>query len=732
MAAFELLHPRIQQKLWDMKWTELRPVQARAIEHLIGGGRDCVISSPTASGKTEAAFLPVLSAIADQPTASVRAMYLGPLKALINDQFRRLEDLCERLEMPVHKWHGDVDDSARRRLTSAPSGVLLITPESLEAMFVLRATRIPHIFSRLEYVVIDELHAFLESERGAQIRSQLHRLRLRTGCGPVRIGLSATIAEPERALAWLRPEGPPATLIADSGGESALAIRVRGIWKPPPRDQSHEDDDEMPIDASLVELARAILLASRGKTNLAFANSKAMIEALADELTTQAEGMGLPDEIVVHHGSLSKDRREHAEARLRDARPCTAVCSNTLEMGIDIGEVDEIIQVAAPWSVASLVQRLGRSGRRDEKRRTLRAYFIEPAPGDDLDPWKRLHLPFLQGVAIVELMLERFLEPPDTNRAHLSTLIHQTLSTIAETGGATASALHDRVTGGKAFGIVEPREYAALLRELGRHKLIEQAEDGTIVLGEFGERIVEHYSFYAAFNAAPELRVVAGSDEIGRIPMPPPLGEHLILAGRRWRVDDVDTIRREVLVSRARGRKPPWFPSAPGVVHRAIHEKMRALLVTTATPAYLDPVASEMLNDARTTTTRCTAFDPPVQDISGGVRVFVWKGSRIQQTLSIALSLAGLRHDDHDVGFEIFADRGRVSTALVAFARTPNEAALGAFADETLQIRAFGPEKFEPHIPVEQWRAAFVRERLDVRGAIEAAEELARGGGEGT
>lgn len=173
--AFGKLHRDVQHKLHDMKWTSLNAIQVEAIEHLLGSTpTDCIVSAPTAGGKTEAAFLPVLSAIADEPTGGVRAMYIGPLKALINDQFRRVEDLCERMSMPVHRWHGDVTDSHRKALLTAPAGVLLITPESLEAMFILRPTKMPKLFGRLAYVVIDEMHAFLGSVRGAQLISQLH------------------------------------------------------------------------------------------------------------------------------------------------------------------------------------------------------------------------------------------------------------------------------------------------------------------------------------------------------------------------------------------------------------------------------------------------------------------------------------------------------------------------------------------------------------------------------
>lgn len=721
-SAFELLHPNVQQKLWDMKWTELRPIQSQTIVHLLTGGGDCVISSPTASGKTEAAFLPVLSSIASAARGSVRAMYIGPLKALINDQFRRLEDLCTRMDMPVHKWHGDVNASARRALLDAPSGVLLITPESLEAMFVLRPTLIPSLFSKLDYVVIDELHAFLESERGAQLRSQLHRLRLRASCDPTRIGLSATIGDPERALRWLRPDGPPATPITGDGSESSLRMRVRGIWKEP---RPETDTDEADPDPSLAELARAILLAGRGKTNLVFANAKAHIEALADELTTQAAAMNLPDEIVVHHGSLSKERREYAEARLRETAPCTAVCSNTLEMGIDVGEISEVVQVSAPWSVCSLKQRLGRSGRLADQSRVLRGYFVEERSTEQSDLWDRLHPAFIQGLATIELMLTDFLEPPETERSHLSTLVHQILSTIAETGGVTALVLHQRAAEGGAFGAISRSDFAILVRELGRCDLIEQMPDGTLVLGIRGQKIVEHYSFYAAFNASSELRVICGSDEIGSVALPPPPGEHLILAGRRWRVDEVDAIRREILVSPAHGRRAPWYQSRGGAIHRAIHEKMRELLVGTAVPAYLDGVAIEILKAARETAAQCANFNPCAQLFEGGVRLFVWRGSRVQQTLTIAFAAAGIRYADEGVGFDVEATPADLHEFLRTLARRPNPAALGTFADERMRLRELGNEKFEPYLPSELWRRAFVREKLDIDRTVEAAIELA-------
>lgn len=721
--SFALLHKGVQRKLWDMKWTEIRPVQDEAIRYLLGPAPgDAVISSPTASGKTEAAFLPVLSAIADAPPGSVRAMYIGPLKALINDQFRRIEELCERMEVPVCKWHGDVNDTPKKRLLRQPAGVLLITPESLEALLLRRPTEVPRLFAGLQYIVIDEMHAFMGTERGAHLVSLMHRLCRRAGCTPLRVGLSATLGEPETALGWLRPGAPPARLLRDTGTGSAMQIRVRGFWRTRVDPEEAEEDEDDPIYR---ELARSILVASNGKTNLVFANRKSDIELLADALSEEATSMGLPDEIVVHHGSLSRERRHDAEERLREAAACTAVCSNTLELGIDIGNIDEVIQVAAPWSTASLVQRVGRSGRRAGAPRVLRGFFATWRPDEESTLWDRLHLDLLQGLATIELMLEKFIEPPRVGRAHLSTLIHQTLAYLAESGGARAGTLYERVAGSGAFGEVSREAFGAMLRQLGARNFIEQMGDGTLIVGVTGEKIVDHYTFYAAFNAPEELRVVHNGSEIGTIPQPPPPGEHFVLAGRRWRVEDIDVDRREVLVSPARGVRAPRFRPSVGTVHPVVHAKMRALLVGDHVPVYLDAVATEILAAARAEARALASFEPAAQAADGVVRLFVFGGWRVQQTLYIVLSRAGLDPWNRDVGFELETSAAAVATALRDFAERPDVEELARYADEVLKLRSLSQEKFEFAADPAVWQATYAREELDGANAGRVAKELA-------
>jgi ATP-dependent helicase Lhr and Lhr-like helicase len=722
-TAFDRLHHGLKRHLWDMRWTKLRPVQVKAIHHLLDERGDCVISVPTAGGKTEAAFLPILSRIADAPFGSVRAIYLGPLKALINDQFRRVEQLCARMELPVHKWHGDVGAGARKRLLDAPSGILLITPESLEAMFVLRPTKMSALFARLAYVVIDEPHAFIGTERGAQLQSQLERLCTRAACNPCRIGLSATLGDPQLALRWLRPPGASATLLEDPEAARELQVRVRGFWTKP-HDESDADGDQRNRD-DLTEVARAMLLAIHGTTNLVFANAKSRIEGLADAMREEAPKLGVRDEIVVHHGSLSKEVREHAEGRLSSGAPCTAVCSNTLEMGIDVGRIESVVQLAAPPSVAALVQRVGRSGRNEGAPAKLRGFFLEPEHSEDTPIWNRLHLDFLRGLASIELMRERFVEPIAGDRWHGSTLIQQILSILAETGGIRAALLHARLQKCGAFGPLEPPTFAALLRELAVRELIEQMPEGDLILAPRGQKVIEHHSFYAAFKTPDEVAVFHRSDKIGSLPSDsiPALHEHVILAGRRWSVQQINVDRREIVVEPAKGKRPPIFRSGFQDAHPVVHAKMRALATGSETPSYLDPIASEILTTIRAETARSHRFEPPLLANGAGSILFAWAGARVARTLYLYFRERDIELMNYDVGLEIDADPPRVRELLTALveggAGDPMRLASRAIAE--LGARVTEGEKYDQLLPEDLWAAAYARERLDLDGATAVA-----------
>ena len=231
--AFELLHPLIQRWIWQQNWSELRDIQELAAPVLLSREKDLIIMAGTASGKTEAAFLPICTHLATSPPKSIGALYVGPLKALINDQFGRLESLCEALEIPVHRWHGDVSSSKKKRLLDDPSGILLITPESLEALFVIHGTNIRRLFGDLAYVVIDEIHSFMGNERGRQLQSLLHRIQVATRRQVPRVGLSATIGSPALAAAFLRSDDPGRVVLMESkAGSQEVRLQVRGYYEP--------------------------------------------------------------------------------------------------------------------------------------------------------------------------------------------------------------------------------------------------------------------------------------------------------------------------------------------------------------------------------------------------------------------------------------------------------------------------------------------------------------------
>jgi ATP-dependent Lhr-like helicase len=404
-SSFDLLAEPVRRWIWEKGWTSLRDIQERSIPLLMNGEQDAIIAAATASGKTEAAFLPLISRVVSDGSAGdgFDLVYVSPLKALINDQFRRLEDLCERIELPVHPWHGDVSGSVKSRARKEPRGILLITPESLEAMFVLRGLEIPALFGRIQALVIDELHAMLDTERGIHLRSLMNRLEISTKRRVRRVGLSATLGDMSLARAYLRPSDPDAVELLKSESEGqALKLQIRGYRvgeglssvadENEERDPA-ETDDQAAAGSSERVITEHIFDTLRGTQNLVFAGSRQSVEVYADMLTRMSEEQALPNEFYPHHANLSREHRAFVEKRLKDAtEPTTAVCTSTLELGIDIGDVEAVAQIGAPFSVASLRQRLGRSGRRPGRPAILRMYIRERALDERSHPVDLLRL----------------------------------------------------------------------------------------------------------------------------------------------------------------------------------------------------------------------------------------------------------------------------------------------------------------------------------------------------
>lgn len=656
VGGFDDLHPQVQRWIWDQQWTELRPVQQHAVLPIIAGDRDVIVSAATASGKTEAAWLPICSRLAfeaDAGTSSggVKALYISPLKALINDQFQRLESLCELIDTPVVRRHGDIGGKEREALTRNPDGLVLITPEALEAQFVLRGTHIPSMFAGLRYVVIDEMHSFIGTERGAQLQSLLHRIELATRRRIARIGLSATFADFGAAADFLRPRhGHEVVVVEDPSEErSDLRLQVRGYRVVPPArvSASESDSDENDQQGSAERaIAEHLFQVLRGDDNLVFANSRSWVEKYADRLREASDAARVPNEFLPHHGSLSKQLREGVEARLKDPlTPTTAVCTSTLEMGIDIGSADSVAQIGSPHSVAALRQRVGRSGRRG-KPATLRMYITEPSLDPNLSVTDRLRAELFQAAAVVELMLERWYEPPAVSSLHLSTLVQQILSVTAQHGGASAAQLFTALCVAGPFEHVSRAQFLELLRNLGSTQLISQAGDGTLLAGTVGERIVNHYSFYAAFQSAEEFRLISQGQQLGTIPIDYPVlpDSLMIFAGRRWRVVSVDTAAKTIELVPSRGGTSPLFLGAGAAVADRVRMKMRELYEGSETPIYLDQQAAELFAEGRAAYRQIGLGESSVIEDGKNTLLFVWRGSKACSTLSVMLTALKVRH----------------------------------------------------------------------------------------
>ena len=641
-VAFERLHPHVQRWVWDKGWTDLRDIQERAIDPILNGGRDVIIAAATAGGKTEAAFLPICSRLVEAPGESVRALYLSPLKALINDQFDRLDQLCERLEIPVHKWHGDVASNRKKQVLQEPAGILLITPESLEAMFVLRGTSLARLFQKLDFVVIDELHSFIGAERGQQLQSLLSRLELVLRRRIPRIALSATLGDMEMAADFLRPgQALPCDVLVSSESRQDIRLQIRGYSVAPPDPSTMPDGASVDAldDAPVPVVGAHLFEVLRGKDNLIFANSRRNVEIYGDRLRRLSEEAHVPNEFWPHHGSLSKELREHAEAMLKDPSiPASVVCTTTLEMGIDIGSVATIAQVGAPPSVASLRQRLGRSGRRGEPS-VLRMYIDEPKLDAELPPQDTLRAELVEAIAMVRLLVAKWCEPPSAGALHLSTLVQQTLSLIAQYGGAKAVEAWRVLCRDGSFRDVTQEIYTQLLRDLGSHDLLTQSTDGTLLLGVKGERFVNHYSFYTAFITPEEYHLVSDGHELGTLPISHPLsdGSYIIFAGQRWCVLSVDVERRIVDLKHAPAGRAPRFDGGGAELHGRVRQEMKSVYEEADEPLFLDATARELLHQGRAAFATHRLSGSPMVEYDGKVALFLWVGDRVLNTLLIQL-----------------------------------------------------------------------------------------------
>lgn len=729
-SNFERLDERIRRWIWQAGWTELRDAQTRAIPALVDADRDVIIAAATAAGKTEAAFLPILTHLVRDGACADTVLYVSPLKALINDQWERLSDLCEALDVPVIGWHGDVGAHRKRRFYENSAGVLIITPESLEAMCVQRGSRLPALFASLRYIVVDELHAFIGSERGMQLQSLMHRIELASGHRVSRVGLSATLGDMSLAAQFLRPHAHDAVEIIESASSGqAVQIVVKGYLEQPPRVESEQDlanpalEDTVPGET--IEIADHLYRVLRGSNNLVFPNSRRQVEIYADLLRRACERDGQPNEFFPHHGSLSKELRDDTEHALKSGtRAATAICTNTLELGIDIGAVKSVAQVGPPPSVASLRQRMGRSGRRHGEPAIVRGYCVERRMSSQADFSDGVRETLLQTVAMIHLMLRRWVEPSRPGGLHASTLVQQVLSLIAERGGCRAAQLWQILVETGPFDTLDKDTFTSILRSLGAADLIVQDKTGLLLHGVRAEKLVNHYEFYAAFSSPDAFRLVEGTRTLGTLPVARGLsvGQPLVFGGRRWVASEIDFRQRVVYVTADSSGVPPIFDGTSAMIHDAVRSEMKRTLLDTAPVTFLDDTARALLAQARDYARKHDIEHHAVYRDKTHVVLATWRGDWINDALALLLRAQGLNASNRGVTVDVASVTPvTVLDALRKIGAEGEASAAKAFAS----IDSADREKWDWALPDDVKRAAYASVSLDFAQAIQVARTLA-------
>lgn len=663
-SSFYLLDEGIQRFIWAEGWESLRDAQEAAIPVILEADRDVIIAAATAAGKTEAAFLPGLTYLLQRSMPGL-IVYISPLKALINDQFGRLDRLCENLEIPVWPWHGDISSTSKTRFMKARHGVLLITPESLEALLCNRGSSVGHLFEYAQFFVVDELHAFIGSERGKQLQSLMHRIE-RTLTRPIpRIGLSATLGDMRSAAEFLRPgHGEGVTVIESSSSGTELKVLVKGYEEPLVVRNPGDDDEEEPEPSTPGLIAHHLFKSLRGTNNLIFPNSRREVERFTHLLNELCLAEQVPNEFWPHHGNLSKEIRSETEAALKQKEhPATAICTSTLELGIDIGAVKSVAQIGPPPSVASLRQRLGRSGRRKGEAAILRGYCVEQALGGKESLATVLRLNTVEMTAMILLLLESWFEPPRARGAHLSTLIQQMLSIIAQYGGMTIGQLYGLLCTTEApFEGLSKEEFMALVRHLGEKEILMQDASGVLLHGRVGEKFANHYSFYTAFVTDEEFRIVAGGHTLGALPVSQMLtaGQRILFAGKTWFVDEIDEAQKTIFVTRTKGGVPPIFSGGAGRSHTKVRQRMKALLESDEMPVFLDEVAKRFLTEAREAYSAHSLASTQIVDQGREVQILTWLGDAANEAIACLLRRRGYTANAAGPGVEVM--KGEQST----------------------------------------------------------------------
>ncbi|RDV13324.1 DEAD/DEAH box helicase [Pontibacter diazotrophicus] len=628
--AYELLSEPIRRYVRDKRWESLRPIQGAAIQHIISTDYNFILASRTASGKTEAAFLPILSKV-DFREPGVQVLYISPLIALINDQFHRVEELCKYLDVKVTKWHGEANRTEKKKLVQAPEGIVLITPESLEAMFVNAPYSVKALFSKLRYVVIDEIHSFLGTDRGIHLKSILSRLSKVSSSKCCIVGLSATIGDYSEAKRFTGDEYNTKVLLDKTAKEMLTSFRY------------HQGATvELPL-----ELIKDLYKQTYDHKVLIFPNSRGRAEEIAVKLKRISEKVNGHANYFSHHSSVDKEVREYVEhfAKHNQRQSFCISCTSTLELGIDIGSVDKVVQVDATNSIASLIQRVGRSGRREGGKSQLLLYAT--------DKWS-----LLQSLACWLLYQEGYIEPVKTAEKPFDLALHQALSIVKETSGCTRKELVSRLRENFAFQAIGEAETHEIIQELVDNDWLELLHR-ELIIGVEGEKVVNSREFYSVFKSEPSYKVMHSGKAIGEIPLTEQVreDENILLAAKVWKIKYVDFKSKKIEVAPTADGKKPLFLGRGGTVDAKVREKMLQVLLAETVYPEMDEQSQEVITELRKDFAvfplgNC-AVERPVLTKDSEIILYTFTGTKVNRSIAFLLNSLDLtyNYDEHSSSF---------------------------------------------------------------------------------
>ena len=631
-SSFGLLDTKVQQWVWRQGWASLRDIQENSIPPILRCDSDVIVSAATAGGKTEAVFLPVLTNILqNKKKDGFQVLYISPLKSLINDQYRRLDDMTQEMCLNITPWHGDISSKKKIKSLDNPNGVLIITPESLESLLIHHHEKLKNAFCNLMYVVIDELHAFIPTERGKQLQSLMSRIEYVIGKHVPRIAMSATFSDYDSVKTFLRQDNSMPCVIPRQGKSNH---EVKVLIK----EYTYGYNEKTIVDGII---ANELFIRLRGSNNLVFTNSRRECEQFSNLLNSICDAENIPNEFRIHHGSISKEKRIQVEHELQEGiMPITAICTATLELGVDIGKVKSIAQIDTANSVSGLRQRLGRSGRRDEAS-ILRIYSSD-YNGYNARLLDKLRSHLIQNIAAIELLKQHQYEKTNIKGIHLSTLIQQILSIIAEYGSFYPKDGWSLLCRKGAFDNVSVSLFLLLLKDLGEKDVIRQTDNGQIIIGAIGEEILSDKEFYATFTTYPELDIINSQtgENIGSILDFIAIGHCIIFGGRKWVVTEIDNKAGKAYVIPSEFGALPIFLSKGVDIDGIIAQKMKEVYLSKDNYPYLDNKtdAIKSLEDARAFF-HASNIDKTFIKYDNEKLVFTWAGAKINRTICLIAHL---------------------------------------------------------------------------------------------